>query len=59
MPGFRIHIPVPPSVNHLHASGPGGRRYATRHYRQWIKDAGWSVRLQAPWPVAGRYCVAV
>jgi len=56
---FTVTIPVPPSVNHLHASAKGGRRYKTRLYRAWERDAAWEIRTQHPGHVIGKYALTL
>lgn len=42
-----ITLPMPPTDNHLFA-GNGKRRYRTREYEAWIKEAGWGLASQRP-----------
>lgn len=55
MTGFLVSLPVPPSVNNLFANKRSGGRYKTKEYRAWIQEAGWTVNLQKPAPVHGKY----
>lgn len=42
-----IRLPMPPTDNHLFA-GNGKRRYRTKEYDDWIKEAGWRIATQRP-----------
>lgn len=43
-----IAVPVPPSTNRLYANKRGGGRIKTQAYKNWIRQAGWDLRLQKP-----------
>lgn len=55
MSGFLISLPMPPSVNGLYANSKHGGRHKTREYRNWIKNAGWEIKLQKPISILGKY----
>lgn len=42
-----IRLSMPPTDNNLFA-GNGKRRYRTREYDAWIKEAGWRIAIQRP-----------
>ena len=52
---FRASLPLPPSVNHLYPTGKDGRRYKSKEYRDWIKEAQEKAFLQrfSRYPPAG------
>jgi Holliday junction resolvase RusA-like endonuclease len=43
----------PPSLNNAFRNVPGIGRVKTKHYRRWIRDAGWEITAQRPEPVNG------
>ena len=51
LPQCRLLVPKPPSANNLFTNAETGRAYG-RHkssgYRDWLKTAGWTVKMQAP-----------
>ena len=42
-----ITLPLPPTTNNLFA-GNGKRRYRTKEYEAWAKEAGWALNTQRP-----------
>jgi len=46
-------VPLPPSVNNLFINVPGKGRIKTRRYRDWIKEAGWSLQTSRPGYILG------
>lgn len=63
-----LNIPVPPSVNGMFANkaargGKPGGRFKTKEYKNWIAEAGWSIREQMTAegcdPVPGRVLVVI
>lgn len=60
--GLNIIIPTPPSVNAMYCNsrnGKGRGRYKSRQYKEWLDEAGWSVKAQRPERVAGPYWLAI
>lgn len=51
-------LPVPPSTNQLYATG-SGRRVKTRRYKAWIDEAGWSLLIQKPPVVDGKFTLSI
>lgn len=49
-----ITLPFPPSVNRLYRSFKG-RSIKSKAYREWEKEAAWSLVAQKPRPIKGRY----
>jgi Holliday junction resolvase RusA-like endonuclease len=51
LPQCRLLVPKPPSANNLFTNAETGRSYG-RHksvnYREWLRTAGWAVKMQAP-----------
>jgi|SRR5690242_17783247 len=43
-----LTLPLPPSTNHLFATGKAGRRFRTPEYNAWIEEAGWVLASQRP-----------
>jgi crossover junction endodeoxyribonuclease RusA len=46
MTGKVFHLPLPPSVNALYRNVRGKGRVKTKHYRTWLKAAGWEIIAQ-------------
>lgn len=47
MPVIDLNLPLPPSVNRLHA-GTGAGKHRQKHYREWLRDAGWEIMSARP-----------
>lgn len=47
MPVIDLNLPLPPSVNALHA-GTGAAKHRQKHYREWLRDAGWEIMSARP-----------
>ena len=43
---IRYELPMPPSVNNMHANRPGIGRVKTKAYREWITEAGFMLLAQ-------------
>ena len=52
-------LPIPPTTNHLFATGRHGRRFRTAEYEAWIKEAGWILASQRPPCFDGRVSIAI
>ncbi|MGY2052387.1 RusA family crossover junction endodeoxyribonuclease [Methylobacterium sp. JK268] len=52
-----VRLPVPPSVNALHAHGGRGGPRRSDAYRRWIAAAGWRLQAQRPGRVEGPYAI--
>lgn len=50
-----LRLPVPVSVNDMHAPRKGGGIRRSDAYTAWIKAAGWRLTAQRPGRIAGRY----
>lgn len=50
-----LRLPVPVSVNDMHAPRKGGGVRRSGAYAAWIDAAGWRLTAQRPGRVAGRY----
>lgn len=50
-----LRLPVPVSVNDMHAPRKGGGIRRSDAYTSWIKDAGWRLMEQRPGRIGGRY----
>ena len=50
-----VHLPVPPSVNALHAHGGRGGPRRSEAYKRWITTAGWRLQQQRPGRIEGAY----
>ena len=51
LPQCRLMVPTPPSANNLFTNAENGRSYGRRKssgYRDWLKMAGWTMKMQAP-----------
>ena len=59
MSGFRIELPIPPSVNQAYRNVPKRGRVATEVLKQWKRDAGWEIHLAKREPVTGPYSVSI
>ena len=44
-PSIVLRVPIPPSTNNLFAT-VDHRRIKTKAYRDWLKDAGWQIKIQ-------------
>jgi crossover junction endodeoxyribonuclease RusA len=53
-----IALPMSPSTNNLFC-GNGRRRYRSKEYTAWIKEAGWRLSDQRPPQVAGRVSITI
>ena len=52
-----LELPLPPSTNHLF---PGHKkRHHSAEYKEWIRTAGWELKLQKPRPVPGKVMLAI
>ena len=67
-PACRFSLAIPPSTNNLFSSiqprrgGVARRRAKAEYYRDWLKDAGWEIKLQAvipTEPIAGTLRVLI
>lgn len=47
MPVIDLNLPLPPSVNRIHA-GTGRGMHRTNEYRAWLRDAGWELMQLRP-----------
>lgn len=52
-------LPMPPSVNALYANLPGKGRIKTRIYKNWLRDAGWELRIARVRTVTSRIRVLI
>ncbi len=50
-----LRLPVPVSVNDMHAPRKGGGVRISDAYAAWMSDAGWRLTAQRPGRIAGRY----
>ncbi len=50
---LRLHLPYPPTTNHLFANKPGGGRFASKAYQTWIRAAEGELWTQPRKPVHG------
>lgn len=50
-----LRLPVPVSVNDMHAARKGGGVRRSDAYTAWIDAAGWRLTAQKPGRIAGRY----
>jgi hypothetical protein len=50
-----LRLPVPVSVNDMHAPRKGGGIRRSDTYTAWIDAAGWRLTAQRPGRIAGRY----
>lgn len=50
-----LHLPVPVSVNDMHAPRKGGGIRRSDPYKDWLRDAGWRLAEQRPGRISGRY----
>ena len=46
-----LDLPMPPTANHMFATGGNGRRFKSKKYADWLKEAGWVAK--AAWQAAG------
>lgn len=55
-----IRLPFPPSVNTLFPTNRRtGRRYASRKYEAWQREAGWLMRLSRAKPSGSPVAIAI
>lgn len=54
-----ITVPVPPSVNQLYKNVPKIGRVKTKHYVNWMHEAGWKLKLQRPGRIGGAVMMIV
>ena len=54
-----LRLPVPPSVNALHAHGGRGGPRRSPAYAEWIRSAGWRLVQQRPGRVEGAYAIVL
>lgn len=57
MTSITITLPVPPPLSRMFVNVPGRGRVKTRLYRQWRREAGWTLKAQHPGRVTGAYAV--
>lgn len=55
----RIALPWPPSTNALFRNVPGHGRVATKEYKAWLTEAGWTLNAQHPPKFAGAVTVGI
>ena len=55
----RVALPFPPSVNNLFATGSGGRRFRSRRYLGWARQAGWDLLAQRTPAISGPVAISV
>ena len=66
-PAARFTCPIAPSVNNLFVNrggqlatrAKGSGRVKGADYRRWLHDAGWTIKLQKPPPVAGLVAILI
>lgn len=52
-------IPMPPSVNNLFLNVQGRGRVKSPHYRAWITEAGWELKMQKPPRFTGDFAILI
>lgn len=59
LPCTTLTLPMPPSVNNLFKTLPGGGRGKTRDYKKWTLEAAVELKLQKPARVPGRVLITI
>lgn len=54
-----IVLPMPPSVNGLWFNKASGGRGKTKHYEEWLAEAGWRLQQQRPGRIEGNYEIEI
>lgn len=49
----QIWLPWPPSVWKLYGKRPSGKKYRTKEYDDWRREAGWLLKTQKIQPIVG------
>ena len=52
-----VFLPYPPTANNLFPTGKNGRRFPSREYEAWKKEAGLKLNAQRPGAITGRVAV--
>lgn len=53
-----ITLPYPPTTNNLYRNA-GKKRVKSEGYKAWLTEAGWTVKVQRPVAILGRYRLAL
>lgn len=56
---YRVWLPFPPSVNNLFSQNRAGRRFPSKRYTAWRREAGWALKASKVQPIAGRFSVCL